>query len=256
MKHLIHLLRSIRDVVPAVGIFTFAKFKLSGKGKLIKTEIDGDTVLVRSRSADLNTAVNNLRFEYQFIDSLSLGSLQGQIVDAGAYIGTSALAFRKKLPDLTISCIEPSEQNLSLLKENLSNLDNLHILEGVLGPKSGIAPLFARKTGEIGNSVVSKRPDSETGETAKYFVESFSLQDILDKNGPIAILKMDIEGGERAIFENNKRLLATIPIIICELHERIAPGVTESMYRFLTKHHSTQQNGEKVVILNNSLLSH
>ena len=254
MKHLIHLLKSLRYIAPAVGILKFVHFKVSKKGRMIKAKIDGNTVLVRARTADLNTAVNNLRYEYNFLEDLKLTGLLGQIVDAGAYIGTSALALREKFPDLPIACIEPSPENLAVFRSNTSKIENLSLFEGVLGAQSGLMPLFARDTGEIGNSTVPNRPDSKIDETAQFFVDSFTLQDLIEKNGPIAILKMDIEGGEKSIFDSSSRLLETIPIIICELHERIAPGVTESVSRFLTKHHSIQQHGEKVVILNNRLL--
>jgi hypothetical protein len=72
LKHLIHLLKSLRYIAPAVGILKFAHFKISKKGRMIKTKIDGNTVLVRARTADLNTAVNNLRFEYNFLEDLKL----------------------------------------------------------------------------------------------------------------------------------------------------------------------------------------
>jgi hypothetical protein len=49
-------------------------------------------------------------------------------------------------------------------------------------------------------------------------VETVTLDGLLDRFGAPGFIKLDIEGGEVEALRAAERLLATKPIILCELH--------------------------------------
>lgn len=56
------------------------------------------------------------------------------------------------------------------------------------------------------------------------------------------MLKLDIEGGEKEVFEANDSVLHGIPVVLVELHEALVPGC-EQAFRNFSKDRETVFDG-------------
>ena len=67
-------------------------------------------------------------------------------------------------------------------------------------------------------------------------VEKVNLKDLIDRHKKkISILKLDIEGSEKMILENDINILNDIDIIIVELHKKIHKDINETFFFFCKK---------------------
>lgn len=231
------------------------RVRFADQDSLVKIGIRNNVVHVRPGTADFLTAETNLWREFEHLRPYSNRLSDLQVFDAGGYIGTSALALRAVFPDLEITTIEPSSQNLILLRLNTRNMPNLRVIHGALTSNDGLVEVYSRKNGEIGNTIITRGTNGRYSQPLKEIVQGYSLSRIVDLHGPIGVLKLDIEGAEKSIFENSKEILGTIPIIICELHDRIEPGCTEALTSIINDSDIVSWNGEKVTIVRESLLA-
>jgi FkbM family methyltransferase len=142
------------------------------------------------------------------------------VVDCGANIGVSSVWFSAHYPAAKIIAIEPNPSNISILRKNLTD-PNFTIVEGALTRRDGEALLVDTGNGEMGHRL------AEVGNGAK--VQGFTLKSILDIHTSLLdelfILKIDIEGGEKAIFgQQSWETLDQFPLIILEEHDFMMPG--------------------------------
>jgi len=164
------------------------------------------------------------------------------IVDAGANIGCATLGFRLCYPDAVIHAIEPEEANFRLLQQNCGSLSNVHLHRAALWPKPG----FISLTNPL------NEPWSFTCEDASAGVPVLTMEDVLKHcGGPIDLLKLDIEGAEKVLFETApQRWLPQVRVIAIELHDRFTPGCSQAMYRAIIDLPFQQEvRGENVFVL-------
>lgn len=62
----------------------------------------------------------------------------------------------------------------------------------------------------------------------------------------IDILKMDIEGSEKNVFENAKDWIDKVGMITVELHDRICMGCSRAFYLASREFTRYEMNGEKI----------
>jgi len=60
-------------------------------------------------------------------------------------------------------------------------------------------------------------------------------------------LKLDVEGSEKMIFENDKDLLKDIDIIIVELHRKIHQDIDKIFFSFAKDRYNFSFDSEKIV---------
>ena len=71
---------------------------------------------MRTNSPDLKVAIRTL-FKSEF-ENIELSNVSF-IIDAGAYIGSSAIFFAEKFPNATIVAVEPEIGNYAMLLKNI-----------------------------------------------------------------------------------------------------------------------------------------
>lgn len=78
-------------------------------------------------------------------------------------------------------------------------------------------------------------------------VNTVTINDIFHRypNRKIGLIKLDIEGGEKVLFEEAARELSKIPLIFVELHDRIVDGCTEAFERHAEDRNVVKFHGEK-----------
>jgi FkbM family methyltransferase len=147
------------------------------------------------------------------------------IVDLGAHIGCTSLFYAKNFPKSKIIAVEPFQENYRLLKENLAFHENAKIFQNVVGDRNNASVKFYDNLNDSWayGLIKTTRNSVEIDE-----VKMITLTDLLKdyQNTDNFILKIDIEGSEKLIFDNeiNWKLIDTFKIVIVEIHDWMFPG--------------------------------
>jgi FkbM family methyltransferase len=209
-----------------------------------------EPVLLRTRTSDVQTFGQVfVAGEYDFPIP---GPSPRLIIDAGAYVGYSTVFFARKNPGAVVIAIEPAEENFRLLVRNTSAYPNVRTIHG---------GLWNRKTRlRLGNpdglhwSFCVGEADGETGDDRPHpvLVEAFTMPEVLEMagGGPIDVLKLDIEGAEKVLFEEGcEHWLDQVRVVMIEMHDRLQPGCSQSFYRAIAGHDFSQLvKGENVAV--------
>jgi len=162
------------------------------------------------------------------------------IVDAGANIGTFSLDFARRNPSARILAFEPFPETFSCLKANVESLgltDHIDLRNEALGAESG----HAKPIGDTDRAVDGTTQEADADDPDA--VSMATLDSVLAEDGidEIALLKMDIEGGEEPIFEAIRPgTLAKIRCISMEYHDNLRPGVLKLIQKRLADTHDVR----------------
>lgn len=140
------------------------------------------------------------------------------IIDAGANSGLASLYFKLRFPEASIVALEIESENVKMIRKNLENFSDIDIQEKALYYKK--AYFKVENPYNATNSFVIKEVPKEAG----YEIESTTIDAILaEKNwDTVDILKIDIEGSEKELFENNyQNWLPKVKTIYIETHDRM-----------------------------------
>ena len=178
---------------------------------------------------EYRTVVDFFRINFPGRESL-------RIIDAGANVGYSSMFFLSEYPNAQIACVEPDGSNLQVLKKNLapfiSNKQVRVFQNGLMseGGKSIATKNDFRDGKDWSVSVSEVSGDSD--------LKSVSVQDIMREMnwGEVDIIKMDIEGSERFVFQNDSDLnfLDRTSCLAIEIHDEF--GCRDDIYGILRKH--------------------
>lgn len=145
------------------------------------------------------------------------------IIDAGANVGYSTLFFLNEFPNARIVSIEPESGNFSVLKKNVgaNNGDNVDIKQnGVWNKSCSLKVVDTFRDGfSWSMQVIEVDEPSE--------LKAISLHDIIVEKGwkTIDILKIDIEGSEKQLFDDKnsiQEILSITNVLALEIHDEVA----------------------------------
>jgi FkbM family methyltransferase len=207
-------------------------------------------LVVRTSSPDIRVALTCLGGEFDELLAEVTSLSYPFIIDAGGYIGTAAIVLAEAYPDATVVSLEPSSANFALLKRNVARYPNIVPLNVALSPQPGVTTLRNRGTGQWGFTIVPRPEDNTASETMEE-VECVTIDMLMQRFGVdgIGILKLDIEGAERALFGDNTAWIAKTQAICIELHDRIVAGCTESFEAVTLGRRNLKMQGEKYLSL-------
>lgn len=169
------------------------------------------------------------------------------IVDAGAYNGFTSAYFSSEYENATIYSIEPSRENYEVLKENTDSFRNIKPIRGALWiDSSGVSIQQNNPKGSpwsFETKDVSKKNDKK--------VRSFSVSDIIESKGieGIDILKMDIEGAEKRVFEDCRDWISKVGVISIEFHDRKVEGCSRQFYDAISEREFRRYTGGENVFI-------
>ena len=167
------------------------------------------------------------------------------IVDCGANIGLSSLYFARRYPNAKILAIEPDPDNYAMLVRNTRHVAAIHSVHGAVWPRRTTLSIVDPTRSAASKSVM------EGAGQGPGSIGSVQLDDVVAEHGTIDILKIDIEGSEKALFEDpsSEVWLANTRVIYAELHDWMKPGSSRAFYRAITRFDFSQQHlGEIVAI--------
>jgi FkbM family methyltransferase len=180
--------------------------------------------------------VQNGGFKYEFIetclnDGYHLNEIKKKlkdikvIVDIGANQGLFAIAARKHFANASITCYEPNEQLESYLSPNASILNAEVYYEAVTKENCKVQLQF----GETDLHTTTLH-DDEGG------VTGISFRNVIERaGGKIDVLKMDCEGGEWEILEDEESF-KNVRSLSMEYHLWAKPGIkVEELFKRLEK---------------------
>ncbi len=168
------------------------------------------------------------------------------ILDVGANIGAAAIWFASRYPGATVYAFEPELDNFRVMERNCSLWKNIIPLRQAVWSRSMVREIQNRKTGAWGYTLADLGSAAcAMGQT----VDCISLPDFMRQRGleRIDILKIDIEGGEKDLFEHADGWIGRVDVLAVEMHDRICPGCTEAFERAAGGFDMRRMGGEKVI---------
>lgn len=225
MKRLVRKLQSLLVYLDAFGVAAGLRLFLRKRKKrgTITLRVPGiaHPLTLRAGTSDL------YMFEEIFLQgeyALETPLDPKLILDVGANVGFASVWFANRYPNAKIIAVEPDPSNAAVLRKNVDPYPNVRVIEGAVwwesttvalddqGDKSGIQV-------RAGDGGVRAMTIPELAGTSR-----------------IDILKLDVEGAEKELFEHDPAWLANVGVLMIELHDRFRPGCSKALYSALVHH--------------------
>ena len=134
----------------------------------------------------------------------------GALLDLGANIGLTSVWLAKKYTIERVIAVEPDRSNAILARRNLDlNEIKSEVLEAAIGPHEGTVGFESNQVSNLGRVSEKGLP-----------VAMITVDTILEKSAcpKLALVKIDIEGGEQQLFDGPMGWLDRTDAIIIEFH--------------------------------------
>lgn len=216
----------------SIGLVQMLVWLGGRRGSVCKLSIFETDVWLRRGSPDLSVAIETLGGEFSLASRFLARDYAGVIVDAGGYVGTSAIALSQMFPNAKVVTIEPERENFSLLQKNIRAWPRIQSIRGALvGEENERVSLFDPGKSSWGFTATQEHQHAAHSKKL-YSVRAYRLSQLGTSLNEIGLLKMDIEGGELDLLENDAESVQKIPIVVAELHERFVQGCHDAFMRF------------------------
>lgn len=233
------------------GIQLYYKLKSNDTDSICLDNIDYP-IKLRSGTSDIPTF--HQIFTFRDYD-INLNFNPKIIIDAGANIGLAAIYYANKYPAAKIISIEPEQSNYNLLKKNTQHYENIIPLNNAISSVENQE--LAIVDNGYGNWGFMTEPLTDGDKSKIPNVKSITIDGIMNKYDYkiIDIVKIDIEGYEKELFEKNtENWLPNIRCLIIELHDRMKEGCSKSFFSAINKHDFRfYKRGENLIFINNKL---
>jgi FkbM family methyltransferase len=215
-------IRHYHATLGAMGAAVFVLSKLSGKRPLFKVSVPGIAHPVQVRIGTTDASVLGQVLIEKHYD-MPFEVHPKVIIDAGANIGLSAVYFANKYPNATIIALEPEASNFSVLEANARPYPQIKPLNAALWKENGKICLVDPDQGHHGFQTLESRTDG-------CWVEAMTVDALMAKFGldSVDILKIDIEGAEKEVFETSAGWIQKVGMVMAELHDNLKPGCSRA----------------------------
>ena len=159
---------------------------------------------------------------YARLQAIVSGGHKPLIIDAGANIGASVVWFASNYPHSHIVALEPDVENFKVLRDNAKGLD-VDLRNVAVGSVDGSVTLTDPGEGEWGY-----RTAIDSNGSCQLVSMNALVQEKMSEGYSPFIVKIDIEGGEDNLFEQQTDWVQQFPILIIELHDWLLPGKNTS----------------------------
>jgi len=170
----------------------------------------------------LQRLASGLDIELLYSKMLSEGR-KPLIVDLGANCGLASIYFSRKFPDAKIVGVEPDEGNFNLATLNCSSYSNISFIQAGISSDDGKGEII--NLDDANWSFITQISDEG-------IIDMLSMNTLLSQarfnDCTPFIVKIDIEGFERNLFEKNTEWLDKFPLLIIELHDWMIPKSANS----------------------------
>ena len=191
-------------------------------------------------------------FEQLFIDreyDIDVPFTPSTIIDLGANVGYASILFANRFASARIFALEPEAGNNAQAVKNTRPYPNIRMVQGAIWHEPAPINLVDKGLGEAAYMV-------EPGE-GEHMVNAYTIPGIMQEMDTdiIDILKIDIEGAEKELFEHNfSYWLPRTRILIVETHDRYRKGTSHAVFGALSQYNfSLTLSGENLVLYNEDL---
>jgi FkbM family methyltransferase len=202
-------------------------------------------VFLRLNSSDIGV-YEKVFFEQEY--HFTLDRQPEWIIDAGANIGLASLFFAQCFPSAKVLAIEPEKSNFAQLCRNVAPYSNIIPMNVALWKED--IPLRIVDPGFGHWAFQTKAASLNSPVPRERLIQGLSVESLKKKMGMnrIDILKIDIEGAEKEVFENAGDWIDSVETIIAELHDRLKPGCSRSFFRATTGFAQEWTRGENIFV--------
>jgi FkbM family methyltransferase len=217
----------------------------SKKGSIYEVKLPGvkNPIALRAGTSDIDVLRQLIVHEEL---SFPLSEKPSFIIDAGANIGLASVYFANRFPRTRILAIEVDASNFAVLETNTRYYKNVIPIQKALWNKPGYVRITNPNDAPWAYRVV-EADSADSGAIA-----STSVKAILEEFRPpeISLLKLDIEGAEKEVFEGDfSDWLKYTRAVAVELHDRLRPGCSASLEAALRgRSYTRSKHGEYDVI--------
>ena len=202
---------------------TLRPVDIDGIGRVFVGEGTSDDAVLeqifRTEEFNISTAPQFAWIRAAYDAALQAGEVP-LIIDCGANIGLSALYFASHLPKARIVGIEPARDNVELARQNTAGNPLIEIVEAAVHDEA-----VALEIVDPGAEKFAYRVQ-EAGARTAAAVEAVTIGALMQRYSARRnlIVKVDIEGGEAALFRSDTGWLDRTDLLIVETHDWLFPG--------------------------------
>jgi FkbM family methyltransferase len=152
--------------------------------------------------------------EYECLDGVKQASL---IIDCGANVGYSSAYFLSRYPNAAVISIEPDPDNFAMLKLNLAPYGSrCRVIQAAIWPRE--EPLRLKKSNSAGSEWASSVEAGTTNNAE--MLQAITIPALLKGTSfkRVSVLKMDIEGAEVQLLDDDTSWIDLADNIVIELH--------------------------------------
>ena len=209
---------------------------------LLKVLIPGykHPVYLRNIQSDIQIFTQIFLREELKIDLLVVPKI---IIDGGANIGFAALYLKNRYPDAAIFSIEPDDSNFKLLMKNTSQYKKIVCYNNCIWNKKAKLKIVNKDAGNESFVVAEVNMNNLDVDA----INAITINEIVKQNNIVNIdlLKMDIEGSERNVFEDNYiEWLSITDNMLVEIHNWIEGDAGKMVMAAVKDKFQTKMNGE------------
>jgi len=162
------------------------------------------------------------------------GAYPEYIIDAGAHIGCSSIYYALKYPGARILAVEAAASNFQQLSKNVEKIPAIRPLHAAVFHRTGQV-MVTNPTDKPWGYQVGNLDKNHPG--AGSMIRAMTMNELIQLSGfpRVDILKLDIEGAEKEIFEADaKSWLSMVRVMTVELHDRFKPGCLPSFQKAIS----------------------
>ncbi len=222
LKKLVRTAREVRNFgLPN----TVALHLPHGREHLVRLKLRsiGHPIYIRARPTD-REVLGEIFLGMKYGHPLLAEKRPKLIIDAGAHIGLSTVFFANRFPDARIFAVEPDEDNFRLLEINTRPYSGVHRIRAALWYRESQLRIANPEATPWSYSIEEAADGKLTGVTIQQLLRSTGAE-------RIDILKVNVEGAEKEIFERSASdWLGEVGLLCIELHDWIKPGCGQAVY--------------------------
>jgi len=226
-----------------IGVLLGAKARVLGRSIELAVEIAGirHQVHLRVRKADV-WLCRQILLGAQYDATLTFPPRV--IVDAGANIGLASIFYANRYPEAKIIAIEPEPSNYEMLTKNVALYPNVLPMKAALWNSK--ANLYSSPVLTAHHAYQVRDRCAPDDEKLCATIPGLTVRDLMAKFAidKIDLLKVDIEGSEKEVFQDARDWIQQVGVIAIEIHEFIRTGCIESVYNATANFELRWQSGE------------
>lgn len=171
------------------------------------------------------------------------------IIDCGSNIGCSTNFFLNSYKNAKVISIEADEENFLSLKKNVLN-ENAFLINSAISNENFYYQVQDNKDNRAKKILIADQNNSK-----KTITVNELLNDKRNENLHPFLIKIDIEGHEKDLFNSNTEWFDKFDIIIIELHDWMMPGKSVSKGYLNSIVKSMNNNKRDTIISGENLIS-